>query len=158
MVGPTPQARVVFSELDYDFFELRNVTSEPVDVGGWRLTKCSTDDSQLTTIREGTVIAPGDTLWAGRPFLFPSETMPYADVTVAFTDTTGPGVALFDASGQLVDSVSLSAGTGDRCREIAPAPNFLPDDVSIHRNATGIDTGNNAADFTLGPPTPGTPG
>ena len=135
-----------------DFIELGNRASTAVDLTGWKVQYFSASGgSGGATTLSGSVPA-------GKTFLIKQgagagagATLPEPDAsgTLAMSATNGR-VDLLDATGALVDRVGFgSANTF----ETAATP-ALTNSTSAARNATFVDTDNNAADFTVGAPTP----
>src|SRR5215207_10645132 len=103
LAGPA-SAQVVISEFrtrgpaggNDEFVELRNASSAPVDISGWRLQGCAS----------GTPGNPGDratvpadvTLAAGQSYLFANTTVPGYSGTTAPDRTYGTGFTDFAAN------------------------------------------------------------
>ena len=98
-----------------DWFELYNTTAAPVNIGGWHLTDDPTQPTKFT-IRPGTSIpAHGYMLfWAD------DETLQGADHVNFTLDNTGDLIALFDAGGQFIDSVTFGAQVANLSQGRAP--------------------------------------
>ena len=136
-----------------EFIELRNDSSTPVSIGGWRLE--ASDASGGTTTRR--ILPAGISLGPGCHFLLANSNTvggPYSggpsDETYGVAIVDDGGLALRNASGTIVDAVGLSAGSafgeGTRLAQFGSANT----DRSYKR--IGVDTDNNAADFTLSSP------
>lgn len=176
----SPAAAVVINEvyggggnsgapLDRDFIELYNTSDAPVDVTGWSVQYASAAGTtwQLTLLSGS--IAAGDHLLVGEALgsgaALPD--LPPVDVSgsIAMSATSGK-VALVSAS------TALSCGTALlRCQDLvgvldlvgygtasdfagsAAAP-ALSNSTSASRSAAHTNTGDNAADFTAGAPSP----
>ncbi|WP_167046230.1 lamin tail domain-containing protein [Salinibacterium sp. ZJ454] len=98
-----------------DFVELVNAGSEPVDLAGWELYRC-TEQGQLSrdtlqTVLRG-VLRPGDRFVAGGPGFVGAADARYP---TSLADG-GFGVAVHDAGGVLVDEVAVSAYADSACQ------------------------------------------
>jgi len=135
-----------------DFIELGNRASTAIDLTGWKVQYFSSSGgSGGATTLSGSVPA-GKTFLikqgagAGAGAALPE---PDASGTLAMSATNGR-VDLLDATGALVDRVGFGSANAF---ETAATP-ALSNTTSAARNATFVDTDNNAADFTVGAPTP----
>ncbi|HRW19836.1 MAG TPA: lamin tail domain-containing protein, partial [Dermatophilaceae bacterium] len=140
-----------------DYVELFNRGSSSVDLTGWQLRYWSASGTTptTTTIGGGTIAAGGRFLVkqasganaAGTAAPLPT---PDATGTVTMSATTGR-VAVVDPSGSVVDL--LGWGSSAATFEVAPAGG-TSNSTSVARTDPCLDTDDNAADFTVGAPTP----
>jgi hypothetical protein len=141
-----------------EFVEVANAGTGPVDLSGWKLVYRSgagTSDVSLGTLADGTMLAPGAFfLFGGSGY---SGAHPADKSFSAGLASAAGGVAIKDADGNIVDSVgwgdatnAFVEGTTAAAPPITPAPG-----KSDARHPNGQDTNVNAADFTIGDPTPG---
>ena len=141
-----------------EFVEVANAGTGAVDLSGWKLVYRSgagTSDVSLGTLADGTMLAPGAFfLFGGSAY---SGAHPADKSFSAGLASDAGGVAIKDADGNIVDSVgwgdatnAFVEGTTAAAPPIAPAPG-----KSDARHPNGQDTNVNAADFTIGDPTPG---
>jgi len=162
------------SSYNRDFIELRNISANPVDVTGWSVqyaSGTSTNPTWQVTTLSGT-IAPGGYYLVGEVtgaagtgmITLPS---PDASGTIAMSATTGK-VALVNNStaivtgtlcpipnASIIDFVGYGTqSAGTLCFEGSAATGTPSATNSVARNASGADTDNNGADFTVGIPTP----
>jgi hypothetical protein len=156
-----------------DFVELKNISASPVDVTGWSVqyaSGTSTNPTWSLTPLTGT-IAPGAVyLVAGATGAAGTgvNTLPNPNVsgTLNLSATTGKVALVNNATAitagtlcpiptaSIIDFVGYGAqAAGTLCAEgtVTAAPSTQN---SVARNASGTDTDNNAADFTVGAPTP----
>ena len=150
-----------------DYVELYNPTSSAISLSGLSIQYASTTGnfgSVTTNVKALTgTIQPGKYyLVSGAPGTV-GGTLPTADETGSFSlSATAGKVALVNGtaalgtstpciSSSIVDEVSY--GTGTSCAEgtAAPAPSNT---TSVTRNSSGVDTNNNAADFSAITPVP----
>ncbi|WP_345476908.1 lamin tail domain-containing protein [Nesterenkonia rhizosphaerae] len=161
---PTVDTGVVITELANggpdgpadNFIELTNLSTEPVNIGGWDFYRCTGtgrvyDSTHQLTFPDVTLGA-GQSYVAGRSGGFSGE----ADITysTSFAVDGGFGVLITDGSGAIVDSVGVFTGVDDACTQGEPLPNNLDFTLGESWQRTG-NTGNNAEDFTRGARTPG---
>ncbi|QPK82965.1 ExeM/NucH family extracellular endonuclease [Corynebacterium qintianiae] len=135
-----------------DFVELYNPTGAPIDVSGWKIEQRSAANNVGNTVMlSGSIPAGGYFLVQGDAGATNSGALPTPDQTAKFGfSATNAVAALFDATGTQVDLVGWgSANTS----EGAPAKTTA-NSTSIQRTAVGVDTDNNAADFSVAAPTP----
>ena len=141
-----------------EFVEVANAGTGAADLSGWKLVYRSgagTSDVSLGTLADGTMLAPGAFfLFGGSAY---SGAHPADKSFSAGLASAAGGVAIKDADGNIVDSVgwgdatnAFVEGTTAAAPPIAPAPG-----KSDARHPNGQDTNVNAADFTIGDPTPG---
>jgi hypothetical protein len=141
-----------------EFVEIANTGTAAADLSGWKLVYRSgagMSDVSLGTLADGTILAPGAFfLFGGSAY---SGTRPADKSFSAGLASAAGGVAIKDADGSIVDSVgwgdatnAFVEGTTAAAPPIAPAPG-----KSDARHPDGHDTNVNAADFTIGDPTPG---
>lgn len=139
--------------LTHDFIELGNRSSSSVSLAGWSLKYYSAGGGL-----GGTNTLTG-TIPAGKTFLIQeakgaggTQPLPTPDATGTLGLGASAGrVDLLDPSGTVIDRVGY--GTSTTGAEGAPTGN-LSSTTSAARNAAFLDTDNNAADFTVGAPTP----
>ena len=137
---------------DNDFVKLFNPSAVAVDVGGWKLKKKSATGAEysLRTFPLGsTVPAEGYFVWANGGNGFGAAI--HANATSSETLAADNSVALFDASGTVMDAVAWGTGEG-QYGEGAPYPADPGAGQALARKFSDgaiRDTGDNAADFTL---------
>lgn len=165
--------RVVVSELANggpggyhdNFIEITNLGSEPQDVTGWGVYRCTGGGSQASTPQvtlEGE-IEPGGYLLLGRSAGSDTPDVPHAQSTIeadllyhtSFTNQSY-GAIIRDMEGDLVDAVGVKNPgiPGDDCVTGARLPNTT-DSVLAESWQRVSDTGNNEADFIKAVRTPG---
>ena len=135
-----------------DFVELYNPTDQPIDVTGWTIEQRSTGDNVGNThTLTGVVPAKSTFLITSTPGSN-GDAITDADDTTAKFNFSGKGAiaVLFDANNTEVDLV----GWGSASRAEGEAANGTTTKTSIQRATLGVDTDNNAADFTVATPTP----
>ena len=155
-----------------DFIELRNISLNLVDISGWSVQYAAAGGSawQVTAVPASTVLRPGDTYLIAESFgangvnPLPS---PNATGIIAMSATAGkialtssstalsgacpfPNAAIVDFVGYGAGATCNDSGTNNSATN-APAPSTT---ASIQRNAAGLDTDVNSADFTAIAPTP----
>jgi hypothetical protein len=165
-----------------DFIELKNIGTGLASIGGWSVQYASATGTawQVTPIPAGTTLRPGDTYLIAQSFsangTSPIPT-PNTSGTIAMSataakialvnTTTALSGACPTGNATIVDFVSYGAtancaedpsGTASGTSTLlgvagngAPAPSTT---TSISRNAAGVDTDDNSADFAIGAPTP----
>jgi hypothetical protein len=155
--GGTPLVRInefstgTLSSTSDEFVELVNVGTAPADLAGYRLVYRSasgTTDVQVASL--GGWIAPASF------FLLGGSGFTGAAADQRFTTglaQTGGGIALYDPTGAIVDSVGWGTATNGFV-EGSPAPTPPPVQGSESRLPDGDDTNNNAADFSVTVSTP----
>ncbi len=137
---------------DNDFVKLFNPSAVAVDVGGWKLKKKSATGAEysLRTFPVGSMVpADGYFVWANGGNGFGAAI--HADATSSETLAADNSVALFDASGTVMDAVAWGMGEG-QYGEGAPYPADPGAGQALARKFSDgaiRDTGDNAADFTL---------
>ena len=147
------------AQLTNDFIELYNPTDQPISLDGWSMQYLSAKGttSASTAALSGSIAPHGYYLIkAGKG----------AGGTVDFSaDADGTGLNMSASSGVAVLSNSTARWTQGSAaidivgfgatvvNETAPTAG-LSNTTSAARNAAGTDTDNNAADFTVGAPTP----
>ena len=124
--SPREDSAVVLAEVaasgpsrgDDDFVELHNAGSEPEDISGWQLSRCTASgrlraDTLEYTVPDGTVLAAG-ARWvvagAGYPGT-PDGTLAHSLADVEF------GVHLSTDRGRLVDRVAVSLAGDSACQD-----------------------------------------
>ncbi|MDX2011220.1 MAG: lamin tail domain-containing protein [Myxococcaceae bacterium] len=148
----------------YDFVELFNRGTAPQSLSGWALQYAS------STGNTWSVTALSGTLQPGRSFLVrmgPQGTsgmnLPTPDDTgtaslsstagkVALTNSTTALMGVCPMGGSVVDLVGYGSAT--TCSEGMPTSNTSALTSARRRNEGCIETDSNAADFTIGVPTP----
>lgn len=156
--------RIVISELvtgvpgnnSFEFVELYNAGSEPVEVRGWTLWYRMSDEQDAQRVYRWTL--PTEIPGYGHLLLVregqDAGVMPDGTFSVPLFERQG-GLELRDASGEPVDALAWGAAGPTSFGEGAPAPAPF-DGHSIERLPGGeagnaIDTGDNAADFVKSP-------
>ena len=137
---------------DKDFVELYNPTDQPIDVTGWTIEQRSTGDNVGNThTLTGVVPAKSTFLITSKPGSN-GNAITGADDTTAKFNFSGKGAiaVLLDANGNEVDLV----GWGGASRAEGAPAGGTTNGTSIQRITLGVDTDNNAADFTVATPTP----
>ena len=152
------------------FVELYNPTDEPIDVDGWSVQyRSATGSGTFTTIPiEDHFVEPGGTLLvSGNANAANGAELPTPDVvsTVAFSGSAGGTLALSRstsalsgdraailASPNLVDLVGYGTSTTFEGTGSTPAGRWSV--TSSIQRTNGLDTDQNATDFTGGAPTP----
>ncbi|MDT0214940.1 ExeM/NucH family extracellular endonuclease [Rothia sp. ARF10] len=135
-----------------DFIELGNRSTSAVSLAGWKVEYFSASGGTGGSTTLSGSIAAGKTFLikqgagAGAGAALPE---PDATGNLSMSATNGR-VDLFDPSGALVDRIGF--GTANLYE--GTATRSLSNSTSAARNATFTDTDNNAADFTVGAPTP----
>ncbi|HEB54052.1 MAG TPA: lamin tail domain-containing protein [bacterium] len=163
----TSTAPVVINEFNYDdsgadnfeFVELYNRSSAPVDLSGWSLVGDDSNGVNFTeTFPAGTILAPGDFLVLG------DAGVPNVDIIRAsgFLQNSNESITLFDASSNIVDTLIYEANKGVFNPLLAEGEGIWGNFVMIEGNETtwsrfrdGFDTDNNGYDFRLQPWSPG---
>lgn len=137
-----------------EYVELYNACATPVDVSGARLlyrSSAGVTDVVLQTAAPGSVFPAGGFLvFTGSGYVGPSD-----GPLVSGLSATGGGIAIVDANGVKLDSVGYGDATNiyvEGAPAVAP-----PAGSSIGRHPGGLDSDNNAADFMVGPRSPGVP-
>jgi hypothetical protein len=134
-----------------EFVELHNSSRSPVDISGWTLW--ASNEAGATGRRAA--VPAGTRLAAGCSYLF-AHSAGYddavaPDVAYGFGITDSGGVQLRAADGTPVDSVGFSSGSEFvEGKPLAPLTGFA--DRGYGRMPSGIDSGDNAADFALRDP------
>jgi hypothetical protein len=142
-----------------EFVELFNPGSVSVDLSGYRLvyrSAAGTADVVLATIPATTTVAAGGYyLFGGSAYA--GAVRPDQTFTTGLA-SSGGGLGLRSADGNLVDSVGYGSATSNAFVEGAPAP--APPATAVAgssdvRIPDGHDTGDNSVDFTISAtPTP----
>jgi len=162
-------APVVINEFNYDdtsgddfeFVELYNRSTQPVDLSNWSLVGDDSNGPNFTeTFPVGTILNPGDFLVIGDP------NVPNVDILLAsgFLQNSTESITLFDASQVIVDTLvyevrstgifnpALVEGEGIWGRFTCIEGN----ESSWSRFRDGFDSNDNGYDFRLQPWSPGT--
>lgn len=135
-----------------DFVKIYNPETSAIDLSGWKLHKKSSTgaDYSLKEMPAGSSVPAGGIFtWANSANGF--STVTGADVSSTETLSADNSVALFDASGAMVDAVAWGTGAGQYAEGAAypddPAANQVL--TRIFQNGTIVDTDNNATDFVI---------
>lgn len=148
----------------HDFIELYNPTDSPIDIGGWSVQYASASGtSWQATALSGTIPAGAYYLVQEAAGTGGTEALPGPDVAgnLAMSGSNGK-VALVDGTGALGCGASCATAAGvvdfvgygtANDYEGSGAAAGLTNTTSDTRTG-GVDTGDNAADFTRGTPTP----
>jgi predicted extracellular nuclease len=171
---PTSRTGIVISEFRFrgpaggndEFVELRNSSTSPIDISGFKLQGCSSGTPGTASDRA--TIDQGVTLNPGQSFLFANSTAsggfsgmvePDETFSTGFTDlqpNNQSGAQIVDAGGARVDGVGSVMSP---CREgtglVTPADPATGVDQSFERAGGTVDTDNNINDFQG--PKPGMP-
>ena len=164
-----PSTGIIISEFRFrgpagasdEFVELRNSSTAPIEISGFRLQGCSSGTPGTATDRA--TVPGGVTLNPGQSFLFANSTMttgfsgmvtPDQTFTTGITDTSATnfsGAQVVDTAGMKVDGVGAPQSP---CREgtgivtpAAPTGGAALPDSSFERILGTQDTNNNLADF-----------
>ncbi|TDE16033.1 lamin tail domain-containing protein [Jiangella asiatica] len=148
-----------------EFVALTNTGADAVDVGGWRLSVCTTLGARqtagvLTQLPAGTTLPPGEGLVVAHE----SASVPGGGVVVRYAEPVlaedGFGVLVEDARGGVVDAVGVyesdavhEPAIDSPCSQGAALPDRLDYPSGQTYRRTG-NTGDNAADFTVSVPAP----
>jgi hypothetical protein len=147
-----------------DFIELYNRGTEPVTIDGWTVQYASAAGTTWATTPLDGAIPPGryylgqEAAGAGGTVDLPT---PDATGSIAMSATSGK-VALVTGAAALTCGTDCASQPGVKdfvgygsasSAEASPTP-ALSNTTSASRNATGDDTDDNAADFTIGTPSP----
>jgi len=135
-----------------DFIELGNRSASAVSLAGWKVEYFSAAGNS------GGATTLSGSIGAGKTYLVKQGAGAGAGAALPEPDATGNilmsatngRVDLLDPSGALVDRIGF--GTANLFE--GTATRSLSNSTSAARNATFTDTDNNAADFTIGAPTP----
>ncbi|MCA2978927.1 MAG: lamin tail domain-containing protein [Myxococcaceae bacterium] len=147
----------------YDFVELFNRGSTPQSLSGWALQYASSAGSSwMATPLNGTV-QPGRSFLVRMGAQGSGAALPAADDTGSTTMSSTAGkVALTNSTTTLTGSCPMGStvvdfvgyGAATTCSEGMPTPNTSAA-ASVRRRGEGcVETDDNAADFTVGAPTP----
>jgi hypothetical protein len=149
---PLPSTTVVVNEFG-SFVELKNISSAPIAVGGWRIHTANGADQ---VVARAATLPAGVTIAAGCTFLLAVAGDPLtAGMTVdqPLTQSIVDGVAVVRSDGMIVDA----AGRFSSFDAASPHTPYLEGTaLTARRDSTGIqsfaragdqDTNNNAADF-----------
>jgi predicted extracellular nuclease len=140
-----------------EFVEIRNDTSAPVDVGGFRILSWNHFGGRIdefATVNPGTVLAPGchyliaTTLGASAFGLTRDQTTTGGECPM---DDEG-GITLVTPQGGTVDQVGMN--TVSIYKEGTALPRVPADALRQSYARTGTDTNNNASDFRIGAASP----
>ncbi|MBM3135995.1 MAG: lamin tail domain-containing protein, partial [Chloroflexi bacterium] len=141
-----------------EFIELYNLSTAPVNIGGWKVKGSNNagSTSVRATIPTGTILNPGchylltNSSTSGGPY---SGSVP-GDQTYSTGITDDGGIALTLPDDTIVDQVGMSSGSA--FKEGTPLPSLGSSnlDRSYERkpggaSGSGVDTDNNVADFQL---------
>lgn len=140
-----------------EFVELRNTSSDPVDISGWVLERCNNTGSGFvgtqTTVPADTTLEP-DGFWLAAHTNFSGDVVPDATWSVGIADDGGARLRDGDT---IVDGVGFGT-EANNCTLGAPAAALTAGEgdqgLAVTRDADGSDTGDNATDFSKAPATP----
>jgi uncharacterized protein len=147
----------------HDFIELFNAGDAPVDITGWSVQYASATGSTWQVTSLSGVIQPGGYFLVQQaPGAGGIEPLPTPDATgTIYMSATNGKVALVDntsaLSGTCPEGVVDFVGFGStaNCFEGSGPTGTLSNTTAAIRNSGGcVDTDDNAADFTVGEPTP----
>ncbi|WP_251037661.1 S-layer homology domain-containing protein [Paenibacillus albidus] len=150
------------AEYKNDFIELYNPTNQPVDLTGWKVRYASATgsfgDSNNTSLT-GTIQPGGYLLIQQAAGTGGTKDLPQPDLTGATAMGAANGkVDLINSAGQVIDLVGYGTATGG---EGPPASALSGSTAAIRltlsgapAGSRGLDTDNNAADFSAGAPDP----
>ncbi|HZS41366.1 MAG TPA: lamin tail domain-containing protein, partial [Polyangia bacterium] len=133
-----------------EFVELYNPCAAAIDLGGWRLVHRSAAGAVDVTLLDlaGPIAPGGFVVCAGKAFAGKAD-LRYGGGLAA----TGGGLALRDAGGAARDSLGWGNASNPLVRGAAAAA--PPSGKSLARHPDGRNSDDNAADFSVGAPTPG---
>jgi len=148
-----------------DFIELKNIGSTPVSVSGWSVQYASAAGTSWQVTGLTGTIAPGGRYLIAESGGSNGTDLPGPRTTGGIAMAAGAGKVALVNSETALGCASACAGTSAVVDFVgygatasnyegagrAPAPSPT---TSVSRNAAGVDTDNNAADFTAGGPTP----
>ena len=146
-----------------DFIELRNNGATAVTLSGWSVQYASASGSTWSRTNLSGSIAPGGYYLvkqadgSGGTTALPT---PDATGTIAMSSTAGK-VALVSNQATLAGACPLGGAVvdfvgfgGASCAETAPTPALSNTTAALRKGDGSVDTGSNAADFTVGAPNP----
>jgi hypothetical protein len=136
-----------------EFIEIYNPCGNALSLTGklvYRSSSASTDSSTLATFSNTNIAGGGYYLVAGANYS--GSASPDQTYTSGGLALGGGGVALRDASNNIIDSVAWSSSSNGFA-EGSVAPN-VPSGKSIARTPNGKDTNHNNTDFVVATPTP----
>lgn len=134
----------------YEWVELKNNGSAPVEVAGWKLQSGGTSFGNTVTLPAGLTIDPGGYLLIGE------SSVPGAQFVANFTLQNGgnptDGVRLLDAQGQVIDVVLYGEPNTNGLPDESGAPGTLPaagapPGASLARLPDGADSNVSGIDF-----------
>ncbi|MBK8316553.1 MAG: ExeM/NucH family extracellular endonuclease [Acidobacteria bacterium] len=141
-----------------EFVEIYNLSGSTVNIGGWKIN--GSNNAGATSTRA--TVASGVTLGPGCHFLFTNSSAsggPYSgstpgNQTYATGITDDGGIALLDASNNVIDQVGMSAGSFYKEGTVLASLGSSNLDRGYERkpgggSGSGTDTDNNSADFAL---------
>ncbi|SRR6266481_272188 len=138
---------------DNDFIKIAAQNGETVLIGGWKLrkrTQSGAESSVKVFPQNAAIPANGMFVWANSGNAFDQTIGANVSSSAALTDNSS--VALFNASGTLVDAVAWGSGQSSPYGEAAAFPQNPGVAQVLMRVSSGgtfRDTGNNAGDFVL---------
>jgi len=142
---------------NYDFVEIHNPTSAPVDLQGYRLvkrTKEGATDNLIKSFTESFIIPPlGYFLWANSDYL---EISLAADIVTSASIAADNAVALRNGpndTGTVIDAVGWGAAANSLIEGAVFAESPGEGQVILRKN-NSTDTDNNSDDFILAAPNP----
>jgi hypothetical protein len=150
--APTGVSPVLINELGA-FIELKNTTSQPVDIGNWTVLVATGAEQRVargSTLSPGTVIGPGCT------YLLAPTAVVLGVAADAVMAAFGPGAALVNPAGRIIDSVAMTpANSGAPTMPLGEGTLLPFAATGSYARIADQDTNNNAADFIyLMTPTP----
>lgn len=152
------------SRFRYDFIELLNVGSTPINLNGWSVQYASEMGSSWTVTPLTGTVQPGRNFLIRMGTQGSGTNLPTPDDTgTTSMSATAGKVALVDGMNALTTACPNASryvdlvgyGTNTNCAEGNTSTGNTSASSSVRRNGNGCsDTDNNAADFTVGTPTP----
>lgn len=164
-------AQLVINEIDYDqagtdaseFIELKNVSGAAVDLNGWAVELVNGSGGGAVQYQLFTL--PAMSLAAGDYFVLCGDSANTTNCDMDVTPDTNliqngapDAVALFDAAGVLIDTVSYEGDSGAPYTEgsgVGLIDDAAFDYLGISRYPDGVDTDQNNVDFSPRCITPG---
>ena len=153
---------VTGSDAGYEWVELYNSGSSPVDLSGWELQRAKSSWGTRYTFEDGASIPAGAYLVVGDELVTEVDiALPTGEsLDLGNASSNGDGVRLVDGAGEVVDTVvygptdgGLEDDTGSLATTTAPTP---PANQSIARTPNGSDTNACGTDWRIATtPTPG---
>lgn len=151
------------SRYRYDFIELLNIGSSPVNLNGWSVQYASEMGTNWSVTPLTGTVQPGSNFLIRMGSMGSGTNLPAADDTGTTAMSASAGkVALVNGTTALTGACPTASryvdlvgyGTSTNCSEGTSTGNTSASS-SVRRNGNGCsDTDDNAADFTVGTPTP----